>query len=117
MGTTLIAGHTLDEYRAAALECARIEAEATHEAMRLEYERPMQKHAAILRIMEQPNPATGKAHSYSSAEALAETDAEYAAFLKEQREHARHAILARAKAWAARTRVAEGIALMGRVDA
>ena len=115
MGTTL-QGHSIDEHRAAALAHAKVEAEATYEEMRLEAERPVQKHAAILRIMQNQTAPSGKPHSYSSAEALAETDAEYAAFLEEQRAHKRHVILTRAKAWAARSIVAEGIALIGRAE-
>jgi hypothetical protein len=44
-------------------------------------EKPVEKMAAIARIMTGSNPLTGKGHSASSAEAIVETDPEYAAFL------------------------------------
>ncbi len=51
----------------------------------MEAERAAVKHAAIGRIMQTENPLTGKQHSASSAEAICYLDAEYAAYLLNQR--------------------------------
>jgi len=59
---------------------------AKMEEQRLEDERCTAKRDAIVRIMQSENPLTGKAHSASSAEAVVETDAEYAAYRKSQRQ-------------------------------
>lgn len=48
--------------------------------------RALEKRAAILRLMSSDNPLTGKPHSASSAEAIVESDAEYAAYLAESTE-------------------------------
>ncbi len=62
-------------------------AAAVHREMILEHERPGRKAAAIRRIMASgDNPLTAKPHSASSAEAVAETDHEYAAHLAELRD-------------------------------
>lgn len=77
-------------------------ATARHE-MALEHLKPIRKHEAITRIMASgTNPMTGKLHSYSSAETLAETDAEYAQHLAQLRD----AVAARITA-AAEQRAAE----------
>lgn len=71
-------------------------ADAVVHEMELEDTRHHVKIAAIERIMRGgDNPMTGKAHSFSSAEALVNTDAEYAAHLEKQRDAARARILAR----------------------
>ena len=62
-------------------------AELALQEMDLEATRAVEKDAAIRRIMEQPNPLNNdKAHSATSAEKLVEGDAEYAAYLRHQRE-------------------------------
>jgi hypothetical protein len=64
--------------------------------MELEDNRIAVKMAAISRIMGAgDNPLTGKPHSFSSAEALVNTDAEYAEYLGKLREAAKTRILAR----------------------
>lgn len=60
-------------------------AEAKAHELRLEDERPVAKVAAIARLMQGVNPLTGKPHSASSAEAVVETDPEYAAYRTAQR--------------------------------
>lgn len=51
----------------------------------LEDNRCIAKSAAVLRIMATENPLTKKPHSASSAEAIVETDAEYAGYRAAQR--------------------------------
>lgn len=71
----------LTEYRQARAELVRmVEAELDDDARR-----PAAKQQAIQRIMQGTNPLTGKPHSASSAEAIVETDAEYAAWLANHR--------------------------------
>jgi len=71
-------------------------AEAVFHETRLEDGRIMEKLAAIERIMAAgDNPLTGKAHSFSSAEAVVNTDPAYQDYLAEQREAVRARILAR----------------------
>ena len=53
---------------------------------RVEHERPIAKHAAMLRILQTTNVLTGKPHSASSAEAAVEQDETYAAYLAAKRE-------------------------------
>jgi hypothetical protein len=54
------------------------------------------KMAAVGRIMHSgDNPLTGKAHSFSSAEALVNTDEEYQQYLERQRNAVRERILAK----------------------
>lgn len=65
-------------------------ADALNYVAQLEDERAKVKEAAILRLMQQPNPLTStpekpKLHSASSAEAVVEQDAEYAAHRAKQR--------------------------------
>ncbi len=60
-------------------------ADAAEREAELEDYRAGEKSAAILRLMQGANPLTGKAHSASSAEAVVETDAEYAAYRARQR--------------------------------
>jgi hypothetical protein len=81
----------------AAIEAkAEVFADAVVREMELEDTRHHVKIAAIERIMKSgDNPMTGKPHSFSSAEALVNTDAEYAAHLEKQRDAARARILAR----------------------
>lgn len=87
-------------------------AEAKERELRLEDMRPAHKMDAILRIMQGTNPLTGKAHSASSAEAVVETDAEYAAYRAAQREATVAVIKARAyyECTIARARMAAGYA-------
>ncbi|HET8771591.1 MAG TPA: hypothetical protein VFM71_11465 [Gemmatimonadaceae bacterium] len=60
-------------------------ANAVRHEMALEDGRCVVKVRAIQRIMQGENPLTGKMHSASSAEAVVETDAEYAQYRDEQR--------------------------------
>ena len=59
-------------------------ARCTREEMELEEQRPALKRAAIARLMQTTNDLTGKPHSASSAEAIVETDTEYAAHRAKQ---------------------------------
>lgn len=77
------------EATAAALGLARAAEQA------LEDERPLVKSAAIRRLMGTENPETGKPHSASSAEKVVETDAEYMAHRRAQRD----AVVATQEAW------------------
>lgn len=94
---------------------AQRHAALTHRESELEAERPLAKLEAIRRVMVMQNGLTGKAHSYSSAEAQVETDAEYSAYLKVQR----NVVLEKGLTWAnleaARLRARLGIAVLGGV--
>lgn len=81
----------LNEYVGRRAEFAReVQKEMQHEAGRAEV-----KAQAIRRLMDgDANPLTGKPHSASSAEAIVETDPEYAAYLAAGRE------IVRRKMWA-----------------
>lgn len=82
-------------------------ATAVHERHRLEDERIHVKMAAIDRIMASgDNPATGKAWSFSAAEAVVNTDAEYAEYLGTIRDAVRDEIIARGNYAAATLRPA-----------
>lgn len=71
---------------------------AVQEEMALEDGRHSVKMAAVGRIMQSgDNPLTGKAHSFSSAEAMVNSDNEYAAYLGRVREAAGRRIRARAQ--------------------
>jgi hypothetical protein len=71
-------------------------ANAVTNEMALEDRRIEVKMAAVGRIMAAgDNPLTGKAHSFSSAEALVNTDAEYAEYLSTIREAVKQRIIAR----------------------
>ena len=72
-----------------------VEAYAETKAMeaKLEDLRPVAKQKAILRILGTDNPLTGKLHSGSSAEAIVETDKEYAEYRALQREALMQSIL------------------------
>lgn len=76
---------------------ARQLAEAREREMQVEHERPVRKLEAIARIMQFPNVLNDKAHSASSAEAVVETDAEYAAYLGQCRQAVLNVIRARAE--------------------
>lgn len=77
----------IDQAIGRVMDAALLYAKARAAVMELEDNRPAHKQAAILRIIETgPNPLTGKQHSASSAEAVVETDAGYAAYRKLQRE-------------------------------
>ncbi|HOX20365.1 MAG TPA: hypothetical protein PLI70_05520 [Gemmatimonadales bacterium] len=83
-------------------ESARLHAAAARREMALERVRPVLKHQAIVRIMATGlNPTTGKAFSYTSAEALSESDPEYAQHLAQLREAVAERILASAEQRAA----------------
>ncbi len=82
----------------AVYETAEKYAAAVKHEMELEEARARVKMAAIKRIMDAgDNPLTGKPHSFSSAEILVNTDAEYARHLEQQREAVAERILARAR--------------------
>ncbi len=71
-------------------------ATAVENEMTLEDNRIGVKMAAVSRIMTAgDNPLTGKPHSFSSAEALVNTDAEYSDYLGKIREATKTRILAR----------------------
>jgi hypothetical protein len=63
----------------------------------LEDARVHSKLAAIERIMRADNVLTGKPHSFSSAEAVVNTDAEYQTYLERQRDAVRARILAKGR--------------------
>lgn len=89
-------------YRQAAMDEATLEAR-----------RPVEKLEAIKRIMEAPNPLTEKAHSYSSAEAMVETDREYAGFLAGLREATYNRRAFEAQMESARLRARAAVAMIG----
>jgi hypothetical protein len=71
-------------------------AAAVEKEMAIEDSRVVAKMAAINRIMTAgDNPLTGKPHSFSSAEALVNTDSEYSDYLGKLREATKQRILAR----------------------
>lgn len=71
-------------------------AEATDIVAALEDQRPLIKRDAIGRLMQETNPLTGKPHSATSAEAVVESDAIYAAHRRSQRQAEVEKIFARA---------------------
>ncbi len=81
-------------------------AEAVATEQRLEDFRPEHKLAAIRRLMETANPANGKPHSASSAEAVVELDNEYALYRQRQRDAIQHTIKMRALYEAAKANAA-----------
>jgi hypothetical protein len=82
-------------------------ATAVQNEQTLEDERIHIKLAAIGRIMHAgDNPLTGKPHSFSSAEAMVNTDDEYQAYLARQRDAVRERILAQGELYAARAAAA-----------
>lgn len=89
----MLSQRTTDAVRLAARQLA----EAREREMQVEHERPIKKMAAIARLMQFPNELTGKAHSYSSAEAVVESDTEYAAYLATCRMAVMNTIKARAE--------------------
>lgn len=78
------------------MQAAETWAAARAAEMQLEHERPLRKMEAIERLMRQPNPLNGKAHSASSASEQVEADAEYAEYLAKQREAVKLVIRTRA---------------------
>lgn len=77
-------------------DATRLLAEAVHNEQTLEDNRINVKLAAIERIMAAgDNQFTGKPHSFSSAEAVVNTDADYQLYLERQRDAVRTRILAR----------------------
>lgn len=78
-------------------QAARQLAEAKALEMQIENERPVKKLAAIARVMQFPNVLNDKPHSASSAEAVVETDSEYAAYLATARMAVMNTITARAE--------------------
>lgn len=97
-----VAARCVAEFEAASEAYAK----AAHEEMALEAERPMQKHEAILRIMQFESKA------YTAAEKTAEGDEAYRAFLLRWREACRTTIRTRAQAEAARLRTEIQIAVI-----
>lgn len=80
------------------LDCGAELAVAVASETNLENARHTVKLAAIERIMKSgDNPLTGKAHSFSSAEAIVSTDAVYAQHLEDLAKAQYNRILARAK--------------------
>lgn len=78
-----------------------------------EDQKPVAKHAAIMRILGTENVATKKPHTASSAELIVESEPEYAAFLKSRREAVVSKIKARGDVDAAAFRVRAALALKG----
>jgi hypothetical protein len=77
-------------------DAARLLADAVAAEQALEDNRINVKLAAIDRIMSAgENQFTGKPHSFSSAEALVNTDSDYQAYLERQRDAVRRRILAK----------------------
>lgn len=75
---------------------AKVLADAVKHEMELEAQRHVVKLAAVTRIMTSgDNPLTGKPHSFSSAEAIVETDQQYASHLEQLRNATYERILAR----------------------
>jgi hypothetical protein len=68
------------------LAAAEVYAQAVTLILELEDGRAAEKSAAIRRLMQTENDETGKQHSASSAEKIVETDGEYAAYRKRQRD-------------------------------
>lgn len=60
--------------------------EARVEEMKMEDERHTAKHAAVLRVLKEPNEATGKAHSATSAAESVTLDYGYRDYLKRLRD-------------------------------
>lgn len=83
----------VEAYHRAALACA----DARDAEQQIEDERPMAKHAAIHRLMQGTNALTQKPHSASSAEAIVESDEEYAAYLVKRRNAVHHHMTAQAE--------------------
>lgn len=84
--------HTADQFHTqcqeaiAAFEAAAIKFRGhSVEEMLLQHTKPLAKHDAICRIMATENKLTGKAHTATSAEAIVEADAAYAAHLQQMR--------------------------------
>lgn len=96
--------HNASQYVEAVIGAAKEYGEAQAHESQLEDERCFAKRDAIRRIMQQPNEETSKPHSASSAEKVVETDAEYMAFRKKQREAVVATQLARGRFYAARLR-------------
>lgn len=79
-------------------ETAEKYAAAVQHEMSLEDNRIALKMEAIDRIMKSgDNPMTGKPHSFSSAEALVNTDKEYAQYLAKQRDAVAERIMSKAR--------------------
>ncbi len=96
---------TADEAIDALMDRASEHATARAEEMHLEDLRAVRKITAIGRIMQgEPNPLTGKPHSASSAETFVETDEQYAALRKQQRDATMTTIMTRARYDAAKFR-------------
>jgi hypothetical protein len=92
MTTFALAETEIDRIRNAAADLMEA---VTHEAQ-LEDQRAMKKFDAIRRLMQTTNELTGKPHSASSAEAIVESDPEYAKHREWQRLATANTIRARA---------------------
>jgi hypothetical protein len=102
----------IQNYVDAITESAAKYAKTVEAEMALEDNRINVKMAAIQRIMQSgDNPLTGKAHSFSSAEAMVNSDREYADYLGEVRKAAVARIVARGghEAALAEARLAAGV--------
>lgn len=78
--------------------------------MQVEDAKPLEKSAAIFRIMGTENPETKKPHSASSAEKIVEGEPQYEAFLRSRRKAVFEKLEASAALDAARFRVQAAIA-------
>lgn len=107
MTTFATASHYVEAVEAAAKSYGEAQARESE----LEDDRCFAKRDAIRRIMQLPNEETGKPHSASSAEKVVETDSEYAAFRKTQREAVVATQLARGRFYASRLRAELEIAV------
>jgi hypothetical protein len=85
----------------------------TVQEMECDDHKPVVKHTAIMSILGTENVATKKPHTYSSAEAIVETDAGYAEFLKKRRDVIASKMKARGDMEAAAFRVRAALALKG----
>ena len=94
-------------------EAGRRLAAATHREQTLEDGRAAEKAAAIGRLMQGTNGLTGKPHSASSAEAVVETDADYAGYRRAQADAVQERIFARTAYDAAHLNAQLAIALAG----
>lgn len=109
---TTTASEAIATFEAAAL---RFRA-ATVEEMLLQHTKPLAKHDAIVRLMATENALTGKPHSASSADALAESDSAYAAHLQQLRIVVTAKLKAEAEMTAAKLRVTLATAALLTVD-
>lgn len=113
MGTAVAGNESVAEALEHLEVMAKLYREAALQEAVAEAKRPLEKLAAITRIMEQPNPLTEKAHSYSSAEAMVEADKDYAHFLGTLRYFTYERRKAEADLEVARLRARAAVAMIG----